>query len=142
MYLRYLSPKALSISFFLFYVAPVLLVHLALWISVALRGAESSSSSSAALAVFVAFVLWLWLVAPFGAGYVAGRIAPALPLFHALLVSTAGFLLQGVFVHFSSSTSLSPRTVLLVYLLWGAGSISASLFGAQLWRWQKARGVV
>ena len=71
------------------------------------------------------WLLWFWILAPVGAGYVAAKLAGRLPLFHGAAASASGILVFGLI---SSSRSLAE------WMVWNIATLACGVFGGWLWR--------
>jgi hypothetical protein len=71
------------------------------------------------------WLLWFWILAPVGAGYVAAKLARGLPLYHGAATSAIGILVFGLI---SSSRSLAE------WVVWNIATLACGVFGAWLWR--------
>lgn len=127
-YFRHIDWKTLFIAFFAFYILPAICaIAVAGWL---IAFSESGGNQSILHTTLIFSLLWWWLVAPIGSGYLAARLAKQLPLLHAMLTVTFGYLFQ-----------IAKVTQAVWWLLpsWAVISLAGGLFGAYVWRIQKTR---
>lgn len=126
--LSVINLRALAVAFFGFYVLPLMLFYGVRWVLGLFLGED---------AIPVAFdvgvgLLWVWVFAPLGAGYIAARLSRSVPLWHGALVATLGVLFHALF--FSSDLVW----VWVGIVVW---AVSAGLFGAWVWRYRATKAV-
>ncbi len=127
-YWRHINWKALFMAFFAFYALPALS-------AIALGNLFFSTSGPSAIEsggafVFFAGLLWWWLIAPVGGGYLAARLARDLPLLHALITVMFGYLFQAATI---------TNALWWVLPAWALISIAGGFFGAFVWQLQRPR---
>lgn len=127
-YFRHIEWKALLVAFFAFYVLPALCAIAIASGLIALS--ETGSNPDVLQTMLISGLLWWWLIAPIGSGYVAARLAKQLPLLHAIVTVTLGYLFQ-----------ISKVTQAVWWLLpaWAVISVAGGIFGAYVWHIQKTR---
>jgi hypothetical protein len=127
-YLRHINWKALFVAFFAFYGLPALLsMVLASWILSIYGQGPFEEGFPLSLAVGL---LWWWVMAPVGSGYLAARLSGRLPLLHALITVIVGYLFQ-----------ISKITDAVWWLLpaWAVISLAGGFFGAFVWQLHQPR---
>lgn len=127
-YLQAIDWKALFVGLFGWYILPMLLGFvLASWIYFVQGQKDIESGFSLTLAFGL---LWWWVLAPVGCGYVVSRIAKQLPQFNAFLAVVLGFAIQSARVTYA---------VWWVAPVWALLSIAGGAFGAYLATVRKQR---
>ena len=117
--------RAVAISLFAFYIAPILPLVVVSSISNFFGAAPNVGErmplwhSGASL-----LLLWFWAVAPVGSGYLAAKLAQQQPLLHGLIAGGIGAVLVVLSVH---GAWLFEFVVALIV-------VSCGLFGGWIWR--------
>ena len=127
-YFQHINWRALFIAFFAFYALPsISAIALASW----LMSLSETGVAEGTLPLTLVFGLfWWWLVAPIGSGYLAARLTKELPLLHALITVTFGYLFQ---------IAKITDAVWWVLPAWALISLAGGYFGASVWRIQQSR---
>jgi len=120
--------RALAVAFFGFYILPLMVFYCLRWVLGLFLGED---------AIPIAFdigvgLIWVWIFAPLGAGYLAARLSRLLPLWHGALVAALGVVFHAMFFN---SDLLFVWVGLIVWAL------SAGLFGAWIWRYSTTKAV-
>lgn len=119
--------RALAVAFFGFYVVPLLVFYFARWVLGRVLGDDEAIPIVLDIAVAL---VWVWLLAPIGAGYMAAKLSQSLPLWHGALAAGMGMLFQALF--FQSHLAW-------IWLALIALALSSGLFGAWLWRYRRTK---
>jgi hypothetical protein len=118
--------RALAVAFFGFYILPLMVFYFLRWVLGLFIGEDAVP---VALDIGVG-LLWVWVFAPLGAGYMAARLSRSLPLWHGALVAILGVLFHAMF--FNSDLPW----VWIGLIAW---ALSAGLFGAWVWRYRTTK---
>ena len=121
--------RALLISLFAFYVAPLLPLMVISSIP-NFFGAEPGQRYRIWQSPFVLVLAWFYAIAPVGAAYLAAKLARQQPLLHGLIVGLVGSLLVVLWVQ--GGTMVFEAALALLVLACG-------LFGGWLWRYRHAQ---
>jgi len=130
--IRRIKLRALLISLFAFYVAPLLPLIVISSIP-NFFGAEPEQRFRVWQSPFLLVLAWFYAIAPVGAAYFAAKLARQQPLLHGLIVGLVGASLAVLWAH--GGTLVFELALALLVLFCG-------LFGGWLWRYRHAESTV